>query len=181
MRLRRLVTGAAVLATGVLVAVLLLPSSSGAATTGQVTLPAASFAFRTVSEHGACAGPVVGEENNGTLSNARGSYFAAFVLPEGATITRLTYLVRDFSGGNPGTDDENSHVYLVRKGFGAGFGAYTVLAEAHSTGFDPDVRVFADSTISTPVVNTLQGYYAEIVNCDNTIEPVAVRVIYSVP
>ena len=157
-------------------------TSGHAVTSGKVVVAAAAFAARLDSTHNTCTTTQSdGAEVQGTLGNASGSFLAPVHLPAGATVTLFRYLVRDFSGGTPGTDEENSHAYLVRKTYGAGFGGTTLMAEAHSTGFSADVRAFSDSSIGASVVNDLYAYYVEIVNCDGSIDPVAVRVEYTTP
>lgn len=181
-RIRRSLAVVAALVAAV--AVFAMVGSSSLAT-GQVTnsfsISAATFASRNASTNdGACGDPVppsTGEENRGSLSEATGSFLAPVHLPQGAVIERLSLYVHDF------TDPADAHAFLVRKKIADGIGytsGYLVMGVAESSGFEDSERRFTDRSIKNGVVdNSSFAYFVELVNCDSTIQPIAVEVVYT--
>lgn len=172
------------LAAVVAPAVLLLGGSpASGVTAGYVNVDAATMKSIAASSHdnacGSPAGQVGGEEFNGVLYQASGSFLAAVDLPNGATMTSLRYVFHD------NTDPGDTHAYLLRKQQVSGINfttGYLVLAEAHSSGGADLTRKVTDTSVSNAIVNNESySYFVEIVNCDTTIEPLGVRVAYTTP
>jgi len=171
---------AAVIAPAVL---LLGGSPASGVTVGYVSVNAATMKSIATSSHNeACDPPVIqveGEEFQGVLYQASGSFLAAVDLPNGATITSLRYVFHD------NTDPGDTHALLVRKQQVSGINfttGYLVLAEAHSSGAGSLTRKVTDTSVTNPTVdNESYSYYVEVVNCDTTIEPLGVRIAYTTP
>ncbi len=117
-----------------------------------------------------------GSENKGDLNAKVGSFLTPVVLPDGATINRLTMFANDFS-------DADAHAFLVRKqiqdGLDPQFDGYEVLGQVNTDGAENGVmREFA-TPITNGLVNNATDYlYIELVVCD-AIEPFAIQVRYT--
>lgn len=122
---------------------------------------------------------VQGDERYGDLNNSAGSYEQAVVMPAGASVKELSLFAND------NDNDVDATAYLIRKTITNGTTpketGYTVMAQAETSGAANSViRQFTDATISGAKVNNLKYmYYVELVVCANTVEPFAVRVVYS--
>jgi hypothetical protein len=157
------------------------------ATTHAITVPVATFVQLPSSTHnspatqfcGSQVAPIQGVENNGTLTGGAGSYLAALSLPDGATVTGLTFALRD------NDVDINAAAYLNRKNISAGLmflGAFVNMAQVQSSGASDPVRQFSTTTINQGLVNNSKfTYFLEVVNCGDTVEPIGVRVTYTTP
>jgi hypothetical protein len=119
-----------------------------------------------------------GSENKGDLNAKKGSFLQNVMIPQAATITRLTLFANDFDA------DDGTHVFLVRKlvkpGLSPQFGGYRVMATTQSNGAVMNtMRKFTTTDIVVPKVDNLHFYYyLEVVNCA-TVEPFDVQVSYT--
>lgn len=147
-----------------------------------LSLDAAAFEAREETTHYAadCGALQSADDREfrGTVNGA-GGYIGNVNLPQGATIQGFLLSVRDNDA------DLNVHGYLLRKRLapqpgGEGFGGYVVLAQTTSSGASTLLRRFADDTIPTggTVDNSKFAYFAEIVNCGDTVEPIGIQVVY---
>jgi hypothetical protein len=182
---RRLLAASLVAATSGLAA-----PAAFAATIQYTNISAPSFVGKNSSLHNdgvapdACAAQValdVGQENRGDLQNAKGSFIANVVLPQGSTVTKFTLFANDADA------DINTTAYLMRKRIAGGLtpakSNVGVMAVAATSGAVTDtMRAFSDTTIVTPqVVNTVNQYFVELVNCGTTVEPFSVQIVTSTP
>jgi hypothetical protein len=113
-------------------------------------------------------------ESKGALLQFRGGMLFPIQLTQGATVTRLRLFAVD--------QDNNADVsvYLVRKKLQTGVpkdAGYNVMALAKSNGnVMTNVRAFTDTTITTPVADTVNfTYYLELVSCNITVEPIGIQ------
>jgi hypothetical protein len=169
-----------------------------AATTGRVSIAAASFGSRLSSTHnasppfacGAHAPPTTLEEDGAEdrgEAQFRGSYLAPISLPDGATVTNVS-----FTAINPfSTAPQESHAFLLRKRTGDGVvyrgglitmaHAEAALSPAPSSGTGTSEE-FSDATIGGARVNNNNYvYYVELVICTHAISPIAVEVTFTTP
>ena len=169
---------------GLIAWMLLSQGAAVGATAGTLTLPAPTMVQVAGSSHnssscGSQVGPQAGSEGQGVIQNGDGSYLGAVNLPQGSTVTSLRLTAHDF------TDPGDVFAYLVRKSAKAqnSFTAkYDVLATIKSNGAVDTARRFTTTAISDAVIdNTSYGYWVEMVNCDETIQPTAVQVGYTTP
>jgi hypothetical protein len=157
------------------------------ATTHAITIPVAAFAQMSGSTHngpsapfcGAQVSPVQGIERNGALVGGAGSYLAALSLPDGATITALTFALLD---NNANSD---AAAFILRKNISAGltvFGNLVNVGHAQSSGAGNLVRQFSTTTFHDALIdNNSYTYYVEVVNCAATIDPIGVQLTYTTP
>lgn len=168
-------------------AFVLAQGSASGVTTGTFTIGAPTLIQVASSTHNGSLNPVcgsqigatAGSEFNGVLENGAGSYIGGVHVPQGATITALGLTAQDF------TSPADVHVFLVRKSAlaQANFtGKYSVVASVSSSGAVDQARLFSSSTITNPVVDNSEfAYYVEMVNCDETIQPIAIQITYTTP
>jgi hypothetical protein len=126
-----------------------------------------------------CGAPVpatAGSEYDGVIENGAGSYLGAVHLPQGATVTRFELTAHD------NTTPADVFAFLVRKNitpqkdFVLG---YDVLASVRSNGAVNSARAFSTTSIRHGVIdNHSFGYFVELVNCDSTINPIALQIGY---
>ena len=157
------------------------------ATTHAITIPVATFVQLAGSTHngatapfcGAQVAPVQGTERNGALVGGAGSYLAPLSLPNGATITGLTFALLD--------NDANSDAaaFVLRKNLAAGltvFGNLVNVGHAQSSGAGSLVRQFSTTSFHDALIDdNSYTYYVEVVNCGTTIDPIGVQVTYTTP
>lgn len=149
-------------------------------------LAAASFAGRDTSDHNdglapdACTGIValsVGDEKEGGLINAKGSFVASAQLPQGARVAAFNLFASD---ADP---DTNSVAYLVRRRLAHGISASTgpdgVIAMVATSGAVADaMRAFPGKIMNAALVDNSQfQYFVELVNCSTAITPFTVQVV----
>jgi hypothetical protein len=156
-------------------------------TTHDITIPVATFVQLTGSTHngpsapfcGSQVAPVQGTERNGALVGGAGSYLAALSLPDGATITGLTFALLD----NDASSD--AAAYVLRKNISAGltvFGNLVNVGHVQSSGAGNLVRQFSTTTFHDALIDdNSYTYYVEVVNCAGTIDPIGVQVTYTTP
>jgi hypothetical protein len=183
----RSIAGVALIAAGLLAWLLLSQGAATGATAGTLTIAAPTLVAETSSTHNGGASPVcgssvpsqTGHEFNGTLQDAAGSLLGAVSLPQGATVTKFSATAHD------NTDPGDVYAFLVRKSAlkqNLFTGKYTVMATVNSTGAVDQARKFATAAITNAGIdNTSFAYFVEVVNCDSTIQPIAVQVSYSTP
>jgi hypothetical protein len=183
----RTVIGLGAIVASLLAWLLLAQSAATGATAGTLTIASPALVAETSSTHNGGASPVcgssvpsqTGHEFNGTLQDAAGSLLGAVTLPQSATVDKFSVTAHD------NTDPGDVYAFLVRKSAlkqNAFTGKYTVMASVNSTGAVDQARKFASAAITNPVIDTTSyGYFVEVVNCDSTIQPIAVQVSYSTP
>jgi hypothetical protein len=162
-------------------------AGSGAvgATSGTVSLDVTGFAFHADTTHFAGTGdvcqtqtaPAAGREFQGT-GDGVGGFIGNVDLPQGARISAFRVSARDNDA------DVDVHAYLVRKRLapstGDGFGGYNVLASVASSGSSTTLRRFSTTNVSGGRVDTATfAYFAELVNCADTVDPIGVQVLWT--
>jgi len=183
----RTVIGPGAIAAGLVAWLLLAQGAATGATAGTLSIAAPALVAETSSTHNGGATPVcgssipsqTGHEFNGTLQDAAGSLIGAVTLPQDATVTKFSATAHD------NTEPGDVYAFLVRKSAlkqNAFTGKYAVMASVHSTGSVDQARKFATAAITNAVIdNTSYAYFVEVVNCDSTIQPIALQVSYSTP
>jgi hypothetical protein len=186
--MRRFIGMAAAGAVALAVTVGLAASAPARETATKVlTIPAASLVARDDSTHNGngppgCSTQVAsanGQEFQGVLYQSSGSFTASVLLPQNATVHRLSLWVHD------NTSPEDVALFLVRKHFAVGqnfVDGYSVMAQVSSAGADANIQEFATTTVVNPIIkNGANTYFVEVVNCDPaaTIEPIAVQIEYA--
>lgn len=175
---RKTSTTTAALVISTAVGVLFGFSAAQAQTVGTLTIAAPSMVPVRASTHtpacGSAVTPTGGAEFQGVLLDAAGSFLSPVNLPQNATVTGISVSAHDF------TDPGDVHLFLVRKfaGVQANFtDKYAVMASVASSGFDDSQRKFTTHHITNAVIdNSKFSYFVELVNCDSTIQPVAVQI-----
>jgi len=183
MERRRVVVGAATVMTAVLVAAGLAGTQVAGATTGTLSIDAATMAYKDDATQDSICGVFVadpGREFNGTVDGI-GTYIGSVNLAQGAHITSLKLSARD------NDSDNETHAYLLRKRMAPqagldGFQGFKVMASVNSAGASTDLRRFSTSSIDAPNVdNATFSYFVELVNCFDTIDPIGVQVAFTKP
>ena len=181
----RIATAGGVVAIALAVLVL-AQGGAAAATTGTVSLDVTGMAYWAKADHfnsPPCAAPPVASVDRafaGTTGSV-GSFIGDLQLPQGASVRQFRLSARDND-----TDNE-IYAYLLRKRMAPkagvdGFGGYQVLASVHSGGFSMLLRRFTTSSVTNGLVNDSNfSYFAEIVNCVDTTDPIGVQIVWSKP
>jgi hypothetical protein len=191
--MRNIRLGAVGLALGAsLVIALLSQSGAAGASAGTISIDVAGMVYWADATQGGgptngkppCDNEILvpdqGSEHNGT-ANGDGSYISNIQLPEGATIRSFKVVARDSDG------DINVHAFLLRKRMAPhpgvdGFGGYRVLATVSTSGASMEITRRSTSTIDAPLVqNATFAYFAELVNCADTTDPIGVQVSWTKP
>jgi hypothetical protein len=180
---RRWVPATGLLLAGIFAAAGLAATQAAGATIRTLSIDAGTMAYHADASEDAICGkfiPDPGSEHNGTV-NGKGTYIGSVNLPQGAVITTLRLSARDNDG------DVGSYGYLLRKRMAPqagldGFNGYTVMATIHSEGASMDLRRFSTTSINAPNVDNAKfSYFAEVVNCTDTVDPIGVQVVYTTP
>ena len=135
-----------------------------------IQIPAITFVNR------GAGGTVAGDAQEGTLTNATGTYYAAVSLPNGVTVCKFVLVHRD----NDGDGDVTAR--LMRKRIvigGSPFDAAVEMARIQTTGGTLGVVKKRDTRIRQPVIDLSSSfYYAELVVDNNLIEVLGVEIEY---
>jgi hypothetical protein len=169
--------------TAALTAVAMWATTTSGATSGTVSMDAATFAFRHdsthYSDHCDPNGISIEAENSGTV-NGQGAYFGGINLPNGTRLRSFRLVVRDNDG------ELDTYAYLLRKrmvpqsGYDLITEQYRVLASTRSSGASMNVRRFSDTTVQSPVIDqTTYAYFVELVNCGNTVDPLGIQLTWT--
>lgn len=121
---------------------------------------------------------LVGEEDQGLLQNAQGSYFAPVVFPQAGTrICRFVMIYRDFDV------DANITAKLKRKVIdltASAFAPPVLMAQVQSAGSNNAVRRATDTTVTDPVVKPgASFYFVELTVPANTLQVLGVQIVYA--
>jgi hypothetical protein len=139
-----------------------------------IQIPAVGFVLRCSAANCPPDGSArLGEQSQGLLLNARGTYFSPVVFPNFAErVCRFVLWARDNDG------DINVTARLMRKRLATtnAFAPPEVMAQVSSTGANPNLRAFIDSTIAAPLPNASFVYYVELVVPGETLEVAGVRI-----
>ena len=99
---------------------------------------------------------LVGEEGQGLLQNARGTYFAAVIFPAGGgSVCRFSMVYRDF-------DSNDITARLLKKTYAIGGSAFTppvVMATLQTTGSVDAVRRKTATNINQPIISFARTFY----------------------
>jgi len=170
--------------TALLITVAVAPHGTSAAPAKVLSLAASSFSTFDGTTHTRATGPchvdVSGTsdatEYHGGLESA-GGFTHNVQLPTGANITGFRLIGED----NDATYD--IYAYLLRKDlnpralpFTSGYG---VVASTGIHGAQASVRRVAAASITLPVVQANFAYFAEIVACAGTVNPIGVQIVYT--
>jgi hypothetical protein len=126
--------------------------------------------------------PTQGRELHGTGQGSVGSFLTNLLLPNGATLTRLTVVAHD------NDTSFGTNAYIVRKRMTPGTvtdglnGGYAVLAHVATSGPGASGGI-TDTSTNTIAMNTVDtihfAYMAVVVNCHDTVDPIGVQVVYT--
>jgi hypothetical protein len=185
MKRRALILMAAVTITGAAGFAALAGGNATGQPAGVYTIAAPTLVQVQASTHNSessrgCGTPVtptVGSEFDGTIENGAGSYLGPLHVPQGSVVTTFKLIAHDFT--TPG----NVFAFLARKAVVSQAdlnGGYNVLASVQSKGAVNSVRVFTTKSIHHGAIdNGSFAYFVEVVNCDSTIEPIALQIAYT--
>jgi hypothetical protein len=145
-----------------------------AAATQFIQIPAVSFVLRCAAADCPTAGSSqVGEESQGLLLNAQGTYFAPVIFPN--LVERVCRFVLWARDNDPSI---NVTARLMRKPLYTtnAFAPPELMAQVSSSGSSANLRVFSTASITAPLPTYQFVYYVELEAPGETLEIAGVRI-----
>ena len=170
--------------TALLVTAAVAPHGTSAAPAKVLNLAASSFSTFDGTTHALASGPC-GVNVSGTADateyrggiESAGGFTHNVQLPTGANITGFRLIGED----NDAT--YNMYAFLLQKKlspraqpFTSGYG---VVASTGTQGAQAVVRRVSAASIALPVVQANFAYFAEIIACAGTVNPIGVQIVYT--
>jgi len=169
--------------TALLISVVIAPHGTSAAPTKVLNLAASSFSTFDETTHTRATGPCGIAVTSSDASEYRGSLQSGggfthnVQFPTGATITGFRLIGED----NDAT--YNIYAFLLRKDLSPraqpASSGYGVVASTGTQGAQAVVRRVSATSITLPVVQANFAYFAEIVACADTVNPIGVQILYT--